>query len=380
MSAALLALALSAAPPRSEVAALAEADEGRLRVQVASLLARERGHPEAARCLLLLCNLGRSCAAPAAPAFPFSPDEARRYQRAYARWAGLPVEVTIADGQRFVLVPPGRFRMGSPPGERGRKPDEAPVTVTLTRPLYLGKHELTRGAFARFAAATGHVTDAEKRGGGHAHDDRAVWIHRPGTSWRRPGYAGAYAPRDDHPVVHVSYNDALAYCRWLGGRFTLPTEAQWEWACRGGSAGAYWWGDEPDTTGLRLNLGDLALKRTHASWPRKTLAMDDGHAFAAPVGTYRPNGWGLCDTLGNVWEWCSTRYGPFPRGPLTDPGDLDPKRGLAVRGGGWSNEPHDGRCAARNADPPAFAHSNLGVRLALPLPPLDQPHPRSPHP
>lgn len=356
-------------PPRSEIAALAEMEEGRLRVRLTALLLREGGHPDAARGLTLLCQLRRNGLAPAAPSFPFSAAEARQYQRAYARWAGLPIEVTMAVGQRFVLIPPGRFRMGSPAGETGRAADEGPVLVKLTRPFYLGKHELSRGAFARFVAAMGHVTDAERRGGGHAHDAKAVWIHRPGTSWRRPGYAGPYTPRDDHPGVHISYNDARAYCRWLGNRFTLPTEAQWEWACRAGAGGAYWWGDEPDTTGQRLNLGDQALLRTHPDWPRKTLPVDDGHTFVAPVGSYRPNAWGLCDMLGNVWEWCSTRYGPYPRDPIMDPGDLDPKRGLAVRGGGWSNEPRDGRCATRNADPPTFAHSNLGVRLALSLSP-----------
>jgi formylglycine-generating enzyme required for sulfatase activity len=148
----------------------------------------------------------------------------------------------------------------------------------------------------------------------------------------------------------------------------LPTEAQWEWACRAGSAARYWWGAEEDTTGKVANVGDRSLKRMHPDWPRTVMAMDDGHAFVAPVGFYRANAFGLHDMLGNVWELCSTRYGPYPKGPVTDPVDGDPKRGFAVRGGGWSNMAGDVRCATRNADPPHFCHSNLGFRAALVLP------------
>src|SRR5262249_21124522 len=179
--------------------------------------------------------------------------------------------------------------------------------------------------------------------------------------------------------VHVSHSDAVALCRWLqtqGGlaerhvHYALPTEAQWEWACRAGSGGRFWWGDDEDTSGKRANVGDRTLKRVHPHWPRRIMAMDDGHAFAAPVGSYQGNAWGLHDMLGNVWEFCSTRAGTYPRKATLDPGDLDPKRGFGVRGGGWSNEPHDCRCAARNADPPTFCHSNLGFRVALLLPAL----------
>jgi formylglycine-generating enzyme required for sulfatase activity len=95
--------------------------------------------------------------------------------------------------------------------------------------------------------------------------------------------------------------------------------------------------------------------------------MDDGHAFLAPVGSYRANAFGLHDMLGNVWEFCATRYGPYPPKPAADPGDLDKKRGFAVRGGGWSNVAADVRCASRNADPPHFGHSNLGFRIAATL-------------
>ena len=97
------------------------------------------------------------------------------------------------------------------------------------------------------------------------------------------------------------------------------------------------------------------------------MPMNDGHAFPAPVGTYRANAFGLHDMLGNVWEFCSTRFDKYPTELTTNPGDLAPDRGFAVRGGGWSNTPQDARCATRNADPPHFCHSNLGFRVAIKL-------------
>src|SRR5688572_26066003 len=163
----------------------------------------------------------------------------------------------------FVLIPPGTFLMGSPPDEPGRKPDETPHEVTLTREFYLAKHEVTVGQFRKFVEATGHVTEVEKAGGGNAHDAKAVWKHTPGTSWRKPGYAGPFRPTDRHPVVHVSHLDARAYCDWLnktapvaGWTYGLPTEAEWEYACRAGSTTRYWWGADPDTTGKVVNAGD----------------------------------------------------------------------------------------------------------------------------
>jgi formylglycine-generating enzyme required for sulfatase activity len=318
--------------------------------------------------------------APAAPRFPFDAATAERYQKDYAEWLGVPVEFKNELGMTFVLIPPGTFLMGTSddePGHKGAEYAEGPLhQVTLTRPFYLGKHEVTVGQFRAFVEATKHVTDGEKNGGGNAHDEKAVWKHRPGTNWRKPGYAGPFELKDEQPVVHVSHTDANAFCKWLATKagksklkeYGLPTEAQWEWACRAGSATRYWWGADEDKTGKVANVGDRTLKKVHPEWPRVVMPMDDGHAFVAPVGSYRANAFGLHDMLGNVWEFCSTRFGPYPKEPLTDPGDIDPKRGFAVRGGGWSNTPTDVRSGGRNADPPHFCHSNLGFRVALAIP------------
>jgi formylglycine-generating enzyme required for sulfatase activity len=275
-----------------------------------------------------------------------------------------------------MLIPPGTFLMGTPetePGHKGAEYAEGPLhPVTLTRPFYLGKHEVTVGQFRAFVDATKYVTDGEKTGGGNAHDEKAVWKHRPGTNWKKPGYAGPYEQKDNHPVVHVSWTDANEFNKWLSSRdskavYGLPTEAQWEWACRAGTATRYWWGDDEDRTGKVANVCDKTLKRVHAEWPRVAMPMDDGHAFVAPVGSYRPNAFGLHDMIGNVWEFCSTHYGAYTKDAATDPGDIDPKRGHAVRGGGWSNEAKDVRSGGRNADPPHFCHSNLGFRVAIVL-------------
>lgn len=345
-------------------------------------LATAAGQQDAERVLVdLLQQSGRAGKPLAYPAFPFSAKVAAQYQKDYAAWAGLPVEFTNSLGMTFVLVPPGTFVMGSPADEPGHNSggyDESSHQVTLTQPFYLCKHETTVGQFRRFVEATKYVTDGEKNGGGNAHDAKAVWKHRPGAQWRKPGFAGPFELKDHHPIVHVSHTDSLAFCGWLGERakestkaglvYGLPTEAQWEWACRAGSGTRYWWGADVDKTGKVANVGDQTLKKVHPEWPRDIMPMNDGHAFLAPVGSYRPNAFGLCDMLGNVWEFCATRYGPYPKAPVTDPGDGDPKRGFAVRGGGWSNHPNDARCASRNADPPHFCHSNLGFRVALTIP------------
>jgi formylglycine-generating enzyme required for sulfatase activity len=353
----------------------------RLRQEVLLFASTEPSRQVTEQVLSLLLELPIVGPAPKPPTFPISGDAARQYQTAYATWRGLPLTITNSMGLGFQLIPPGTFWMGSPesePGHNANGYDESRHQVTLTQPFYLSRYETTVGQFRRFVEQAGYTTDGQRNGGGHAHDELAVWKHRPGTSWLRPGYAGPFELTDQHPVVHVSHTDSRAFCQWLQSQsklpqdarlqYDLPTEAQWEWACRAGSGERYWWGPDEDTTGRVLNTGDQALKRTHPQWPRDAMPMNDEHAFAAPVGTYRANAFGLHDMLGNVWEFCSTRYGPYSRGAAVDPGDLDPMRGFAVRGGGWSNTPTDVRCASRNADPPHFCHSNLGFRVAVKLP------------
>jgi sulfatase modifying factor 1 len=347
---------------------LSSEEVGRLKAEP-GLLAALKAKKQAARA---------SAEMPQPPKFPFDGKTAAAYQAACAKALGVPVKLVDSLGMEFELVPPGKFLMGSPrdePGHNANGHDETQYEVTLTRPFYLSRYETTVAQFRRFVEDSGYKTDGEKNGGGHAHDAKAEWKHRDGTNWKKPGFAGPYEMSERHPVVHVSHADSLAFCTWVQKRsgrsdmqYDLPTEAEWEWACRAGSGERFSWGSEEDASGKRINCGDLALKKAHPHWPRAIMQMNDGHAFCAPVGSYEANGFGLCDMLGNVWEFCSTRSGPPPKGPVTDPADLDEKRGFAVRGGGWSNVPADCRSAVRNADPPHFCHSNLGFRVALKLP------------
>jgi len=311
---------------------------------------------------------------PAPPAFPFDAATARKYQQDYAAGRKLPVAAKNDLAMTFVLVPPGKFEMGSPDDEPGHKPDESLHTVTLTDGFYLGNCEVTVGQFAAFVKATSYKTDVEKSGGGNAHTPEAVWDHHPGTWWRKPGYFLPVEQQDSHPVVHVSHTDALAFCKWLSEthgkldnvgqvRYALPTESQWEWACRAGSNKRFWWGDDEDVSGKVANVGDESMKAANPRWPRKMMAMNDGAPFVRAVGSYQPNPFGLHDMIGNVWEFCGSRHGAYPKEPTSDPGDLGKQESYDVRGGGWSNEPADCRCAARNADPPHFGHSNLGFRV-----------------
>jgi formylglycine-generating enzyme required for sulfatase activity len=324
--------------------------------------------------MFLLSTAVANAEAPSPPRFPFESNEARKHQGDYAAWRKLPTTVANRSEMTFVLVPPGTFQMGSPETEPGHKGDERLHAVTISTGYYLGQHEVTVGQFAAFVKAADYKTDIEKNGGGHAHSPEAVWEHHPGTSWRKPGYFLPVKQEDNHPVVHVSHTDAVAYCKWLTEvdtelkgvgkvKYVLPSEAQWEWACRAGSNKRFWWGDDEDTSGKVANVGDQSMKDANPRWPRKIMAMNDGAPFVRAVGSYQANAFGMHDMLGNVWEFCGSRHGAYPKEPTIDPGDLGTQESYSVRGGGWSNEPADCRCAARNSDPPHFGHSNLGFRV-----------------
>jgi formylglycine-generating enzyme required for sulfatase activity len=216
-----------------------------------------------------------------------------------------------------------------------------------------------------FVAATGYLTTAEREGwsfvfGGLLPDDfpptRVVaaapwWRQVPGAAWHRPeGGTSNLDLRGDHPIVHVSWLDARAYCRWAGGR--LPSEAEWEYAARGGLDGArYPWGDEPSPgCEHRMNVFQGRVPAHDTG--------EDGYAGTAPVDAYPPNGNGLHNMTGNVWEWCADRFG------ATRPGERN------MRGGSYLC--HESycwryRCAARNANTPDSSAANIGFRMAADL-------------
>ncbi|MBL7223155.1 MAG: SUMF1/EgtB/PvdO family nonheme iron enzyme [Candidatus Brocadiae bacterium] len=239
--------------------------------------------------------------------------------------------------------------MGSDPATRFRVPDDRETPqrkVTISRGFYMGTCEVTRGQFAAFVDATGYLTQAEREGWTFAWNGR-VWDKVDGASWRKVGFEQT----DDHPAICVSFDDAVAFCRWLGTktgrRVLLPTEAQWEYAARAGTATAFPWGDKWEDGKGWANAADEAVRKRFRGW--RTFSWDDGHVFTAPVGTCRANAFGLHDLTGNAWEWTSDWYDKdyYKRGPNVDP--LGPAAGSqrVVRGGSWMSSPPRCRSAGR---------------------------------
>src|SRR5262245_37551769 len=252
-------------------------------------------------------------------------------------------------GMKFVLIPAGDFLMGSPPEEinalvkeyreakfhdwyQTSPPSEGNQRkVTISRAFYLGIHEVTLKDFRAFVDATGYKTTAEKSGRGGSGQRAGKWIEAPEFNWRNMGYDST----DDEPVVNVSWRDAVAFCAWLSKlekrRYRLPTEAEWEYACRAGTKTRSFWGD------------DAKVRREYA-W-----TAENAEGRPHRVGTLKPNAWGLYDMLGNAYEYCADYYsaGPFRAEPVTDP--AGPKRGEArvVRGVSWGTDARHARCAFR---------------------------------
>ena len=261
----------------------------------------------------------------------------------------------------LVLIPPGDFTMGN-----GHTPDEEvglfegrygmsslasrfddeypPHRVRITAPFYLGARHVTVGQFRRFVQRTGYKTDAERDGKGGVGFTGNALEQRPVYSRRNPGFEQA----DDRPVVNVSWNDAVAFCRWLdredGREYRLPSEAEWEYACRAGTTGRYWCGDDPEELARVANVADAALA---AKFPpsKSGLKASDGYAFTSPAGSYRPNPFGLFDMHGNAQQWCADWYDVayYEGCPKTDPTG-PPFAGLRVlRGGSWLDTPMEAR-------------------------------------
>jgi formylglycine-generating enzyme len=278
----------------------------------------------------------------------------------------------------MVAVPAGEFVMGTdePIGSSGD--GEGPARRVTVSPFQIDACALTNAQFAAFVRDTGHVTDAQRYGWSFVfyqlvspEADREAnaavagapwWLAVRGATWRTPeGPGSGIGDRQSHPVVHVSWNDAAAYCAWAGKR--LPTEAEWERATRGDLEGKrYPRGDEVRQGGAwRCNIwqGQFPARNTG----------DDGYLATAPVKAYRPNRLGLWNTVGNVWEWCADWFSPdfHVDGPRVDP--AGPPGGVAkvIKGGSYLC--HDSycnryRCAARSSNTPDSSTGNMGFRCA----------------
>jgi formylglycine-generating enzyme required for sulfatase activity len=238
----------------------------------------------------------------------------------------------------LISIPGGTFTLGDALGE----PDETPRRVSV-QAFRLMKNEVSNREFTKFVAASGHVTDAERSGSGYVWTGR--WQEVSGADWRHPqGPKSTIAGLDQHPVVQVSARDAAAYCAWRGLR--LPSEEEWEFAARGTDGRRFAWGNAPprQSGARRANFG-----------AEKCCAPDgsDGFARTAPIGSYPPGAspFGLNDMAGNVWEWTSSAYS-------AGSGDI------AIRGGGWGNDPYCLRASYRHGNPPDIGLDMVGLRCA----------------
>jgi len=246
---------------------------------------------------------------------------------------GVPAEGEIIgkDGVPMVLIPAGEFEMGDHFNEGSS--NERPVHTVYLDAFYIDKYEVTVGQYKKFISETGH---------------RAL-----------PDWVPEYSPTDEHPVVGVSWHDAVAYAEWAGKR--LPTEAEWEKAARGGLVDKrYPWGDEaPDAGGkYRANYdpGDNDA---------------DGYEYTAPVGSFPPNGYGLYDMAGNVWEWCADWYDSnyYSNSPRENPRGPSTGSSRVVRGGSWYYSPGYLRVAYRYYRDPTLTYGHLGFRCSAGLTP-----------
>ncbi len=239
-------------------------------------------------------------------------------------------------GMEFVMIEGGCFDMGDVGG--AGDPNERPVREVCVSDFYMGKFEVTNAQYDTFRPA-----------------------HDSGENFDMS------LDQPNLPVVYVSWEDANAFAEWLsketGQTFRLPTEAEWEYAARAGSEQIRFWGNNPDEACEYANVADMTAKEERPNWT--SFHCDDGYAGAAPVGSFKPNEWGLYDMLGNVWEWCADVYNSeaYSRLPQQDPLFQGAGEYRVMRGGGWSNGPLGITSSHRVGLSPNFGHHSLGIRL-----------------
>ncbi|MEM0914904.1 MAG: SUMF1/EgtB/PvdO family nonheme iron enzyme [Planctomycetota bacterium] len=260
--------------------------------------------------------------------FPMTPDQARVIQQSSAnRHHRNRTTLTNSIGMELAYIPSGEFLMGSPASEEGRDDDERQHRVRLTKPFLLGTTEVTQSQW------------------------RSVMGNNPPSRFKG----------DDLPVDWVSWDDAVEFCRRLSQkeskRYRLPTESEWEYACRAGTTTPFYFGSTISTDQANYD-GDYIYGTGRKGVDRKK---------TIPVGSFQPNSWGLYDMHGNVFEWCSDRYGDYSNVMMTDPTGLATGESRVLRGGSWSFQPAHCRSASRIRRAPDSQSFSLGFRVALDL-------------
>lgn len=253
----------------------------------------------------------------------------------------LPGFTDSTTGMEFVIIKGGCFKMGDSYGDG--ESDEKPVHEVCVSDFAMGKYEVTNAQYRKF-----------------------------NPDYSSGNYKGNDLNGDNQPVVNVNYKDeALEFAKWLseksGRKYRLPTEAEWEYAARGGSGKRNYWGSGLGNPCAYANIHDITSKRAFPELTVNNHTCNDGYKVTAPVGSFKPNSYGLYDTMGNVWEWTSDWYGSYSSTKQQDP--KGPSSGWAkvIRGGSWFNTPQNARSAKRSYVDPGFRLNNLGFRLMAPV-------------
>lgn len=272
--------------------------------------------------------------------------------------------ISIPSAGVLARIPGGHFCMGDISGNG--ESDELPIHAEHVDTYWLAIHEVTREQFQTFVVETQYVSDAERddttRKGCLAVDpEEWTFKYRAGFFWGIPGFE----QDDNHPVVCVSHDDAIAYITWLnqktGRSFRLPTEAEWEYVARAGNRTIYPWGDSALESCEYSNVADANVWPGYSKSPFGRIDCDDGYAFTAPVGSYRANRLGIFDLSGNAWEWTSDCWGK--KYSAEKSGDICGL--LAFRGSSWMNSEKSLRSANRSKNGPSDRLNTVGFRLAI---------------
>jgi len=286
--------------------------------------------------------------------WPFDAPEGKRRQAAVGAPPELKIDLGNGATMDLVLIPAGQFVMGDPAGYA----DEQPLArVRIQRPFYMARFEVTNALYALFDPA---------------HDSGVISVFN-----KDQGNRGQVANRDRQPVIRLSWHQAMAFCYWLskktGRKFTLPTEAQWEYACRAGTATAMNYGAVDADFGKFANFADQRVnnlcRRDSPRWIPCINSVNDGSIVTDHVGKYRPNAWGLHDLHGNAAEWTLTTYKPYPYNPSDGRDDGSTKGRKVVRGGSFYDRPKRGRSGFRLDYYPWQAVYNVGFRVVCEVEP-----------
>ena len=243
----------------------------------------------------------------------------------------------------MVNIPGGCFKMGDISGDDIYK-DEKPAHEVCLDGFSMGKYTVTNAQYRRFKP-------------GHSSGD----------------YKGNSLNNDSQPVVNVSWDDAVEFAQWLsrqgGKRYRLPTEAEWEYAARGHTTTRNYWGNGKDDACGYANVHDLTSKRSFSDFTWEPHNCDDGYAVTAPVGSFKPNLFGLYDMMGNVWQWTGDWYGEsyYSESPRKNPQGASSGLHRVGRGGSWNDLPASVRASLRDGDTPGNRNSYLGFRLLSPV-------------